>query len=103
MAEFDFHFKHKSGCSNQVAEALSHKSKLAALRLLVNMSASVVNTPIKKCIRDNLEKDLAVLTILKLVEESKNHYFLVEDGLLWAKSVCIYVPRARDLQRVLLR
>ena len=71
MAEFDFHFEHKLGCSNQAADALSCKAELATLRLLANMSASRVNTPIKERIRENLDKDTAVRTILKLIEDGK--------------------------------
>ena len=86
MVEFEFHFGHKSGCSNQVVDALSHKAELAALRLLINMLASVVNPLIKEWIRENLEKDPTVRTILKLIEEGKTRQFWVEDGLLWAKD-----------------
>ena len=82
MAEFDFHFEHKSGHSNQVVDTLSRKAELAAWRLLANMSASVVNTPIRERIKENLEKDHAVKTILKLAEEGKTRQFWVEDGLL---------------------
>ena len=103
VAEFDFHFEHKSGSSNTVADALSRKAELTALRLLANMSASVVNTPIRECIKENLEKDPAIRTILKLVEEGKTRQFWIEDGLLWAKGGRLYVPRAGDLRRALLR
>ena len=75
MAEFDFYFKHKSGHSNQSADALSRKAELAALRLLASMSDNVVNTPIREHIRENWEKDPAVKTILKLVEEGKTRQF----------------------------
>ena len=103
MAEFDFHFEHKSGCSNQAADAPSSKAELAALRLLANMSASMVNTPIREHIKESLEKDPAVRSILKLVEEGKTHQFWVEDGLLWAKGGRVYVPREGDLREELLR
>ena len=69
MIEFDFHFEHKSKRSNHVADALSQKVELATLRLLANMSASVMNTPIRKCVRENLDKDPIVKTIFKLVQE----------------------------------
>ena len=82
MAEFDFHFEHKLDYSNQAADALSRKAELAALRLLANMVADVVNTPLKECIKENLKKDHVVRTILKLVEEGKTHQFWMEDGLL---------------------
>ena len=71
--------------------------ELATLRLLANMSASVVNTPIRERIKKNLEKDPTVRTILKLIEEGKTRQFWVEDGLLWAKGGHLYVPRAGDL------
>ena len=85
MVEFDLHFEHKSGRSTQAANALSRKAELVALRLLANMSASVVNTPIKERIKENLEKDPAVRTILKLIEEGKTRQF-------WQRMV-FYRPR----------
>ena len=75
VVEFDFYFEHKSGRLNQATDALSHKAKLAALRLLANMSASVVNTPIRERIKKNLDKDPTVRTILKLIEEGKTRQF----------------------------
>ena len=67
------------------------------------MLASVANTPIREYIKKNMEKNPTIKTILKLVKEGKTRQFWVEDGLLWAKGGCLYVPRAGDLQRVLLR
>ena len=37
------------------------------------MSASVVNTPIQERIKENLEKDPTIKTILKPVKEGKTH------------------------------
>ena len=92
MTEFEFHFEHKSGYSNQAVDALCHKAELATLIFLANM-LSVVNTPIRERIKENLEKDPLVRTILKLIEEVKTHQFWVEDGLLWAKGGCLcYIP-----------
>ena len=103
VVTFNFHFEHKLRRSNQATNALSRKEELAALRLLANMSASVVNAPIRKHIRENLEKDLAVRTILKLLKEGKARQFWVNDGLLWAKGGHLYILRAGDLRRVLLK
>ena len=50
---------------------MSRKVELAALRLLANISTSVVNIPIQECIKEHLERDLAVRIILKLVKEGK--------------------------------
>ena len=62
-----------------------------------------MNTPIRECIRENLEKDPVFRIILKLVEEDKTRQFWVDDSLLWAKGVCLYIPRVGDLQRALLK
>ena len=103
MAKFEFYFEHKSSRSNQAVDALSRKVELAALRLLANMSASVVNTFIREHIKENLKKDPAVKTILKLIEEGKTRKFLVEDGLLWVEGGRLYISRTGDLRRALLR
>ena len=73
------------------------------MRLLANISASVVNTLVREHIKENLKKDPAVRTILKLVEEGKTRQFWVEDGLLWAKGGCLYILRIGDLWMALLR
>ena len=65
--------------------------------MLTIMSASMVNTPIIKRIRENLDKDPIVSTILKLIEEGKTCQFWVEDGLLWANGGSIFVQRVGDL------
>ena len=102
VAEFDFRFEHKAGRLNQAADALSRKAELATLKILASLSASVVNTPLKERIKENLEKDPVVRTILKLVEEGKTRQFWVEDGLLWAKGGRLYVPKSGNLRRTLL-
>ena len=47
-------------------------------------------------------KDSVVKTIMNLAKEGKTHQFWVEDDLLWAKGVCLYVPKTGDLWRTLM-
>ena len=61
---------------NQAADALSRKAELATLKIMASLSASVVNTPLKERIKENLEKDPVVRTILKLVKECKTRAVL---------------------------
>ena len=71
--------------------------------MLANMLASVVNTPTREYIKENLETVSIVRIILTLMKECKTCQFWVEDGLLWAKDGRLYVSKVRDLQRKLLR
>ena len=66
LAEFDFAFEHRADRTNQVANTLSRRAELVALRLLANMSASTVTTPIRDRIRENLDKDPMAQNLIKL-------------------------------------
>ena len=102
MAEFDLQFEHRAGRTNQAADALSRKAELAAMTLLANLSASRVHIPIRERIKENLEKDPVVRTLLKLVKEGRSRRFWIEDDLLWTKGNRLYVPKAGDLRKMLL-
>ena len=103
VAEFDLQFEHRAGRTNQAADALSRKAELAAVTLLANLSASRVHIPIRERIKENLEKDPVVRTLLKLVKEGRSRRFWIEDDLLWTKGNRLYVPKAGDLRKMLLR
>ena len=102
-AEFDFQFVHKEGRTNQAADALSRKTEFAALRVLANMSASTISTSVRERIREHLGKDPVAQNILKLAAEGKTRQFWEEDGLLWTKGNRLFVPKAGELRRTLLR
>lgn len=46
LAEFDFQFEHKADHTNQVADALSRKADLAALKVLASLSNSAITTTV---------------------------------------------------------
>ena len=103
LAEFDFHFEHKAGHTNQAADALSRKADLAALKVLASLSHSVVSTTIRQRIKDGLGKDPVAQTIMKLVKEGKSSRFWLEEGLLMTKGSRVFVPKADGLRRMLMR
>ncbi|KAK8579198.1 hypothetical protein V6N12_069527 [Hibiscus sabdariffa] len=57
LAEFDFEFEHKAGKKNQVADALTRRVDLAALRKLAPNSVSRVTNNIRELIAENIGKD----------------------------------------------
>ncbi|KAJ7947138.1 Retrotransposon protein, putative, Ty3-gypsy subclass [Quillaja saponaria] len=103
LAEFDFEFEHKAGKSNQAADALSCKAELAAMTYVAHISASRVATSMRERIRDNLDKDPVAQAIINLAKEGKTRQFWVEDGLLMAKGSRLFVPKAGDLRRTLMK
>ncbi len=103
VKDYDCEILYHPGKANQVADALSRRAELVALRLLANMSASTVTTPIRDRIRENLDKDPMAQNLTKLAREGKAHRFWVKDGLLFAKGGRLFVPRAGDLRRTLMR
>lgn len=52
---------------------------------MANMSATTVNTPIMGCIKENLEKDPTIKTILKLMKKAR----LVDFG----RRMAFYRPK----------
>ena len=103
MAEFNFEFEHKAGRTNQVADALSRKAELAAMTLMAHTAQSRITSTVRERIKENLAKDPVAQTILNLAKEGKTRQFWVEDNLLWAKGRRLFVPKAGDLRRVLLK
>ncbi|KAJ7943087.1 Retrotransposon protein, putative, Ty3-gypsy subclass [Quillaja saponaria] len=103
LAEFDFEFEHKAGKSNQAADALSRKAELAAMTYVAHISASRVATSMRERIRENLDKDPVAQAIINLAKEGKTRQFWVEDGLLMAKGSRLFVPKAGDLRRTLMK
>ncbi|KAJ7958669.1 Retrotransposon protein, putative, Ty3-gypsy subclass [Quillaja saponaria] len=103
LAEFDFEFEHKAGKSNQAADALSCKAELAAMTYVAHISASRVATSMRERIRENLDKNPVAQAIINLAKEGKTRQFWVEDGLLMAKGSRLFVPKARDLRRTLMK
>ncbi|KAJ7970903.1 Retrotransposon protein, putative, Ty3-gypsy subclass [Quillaja saponaria] len=103
LAEFDFEFEHKAGKSNQAADALSRKAELAAMTYVAHISASRVATSMRERIRENLDKDPVAQAIINLAKEGKTRKFWVEDGLLMAKGSRLFVPKAGDLRRTLMK
>ncbi|KAJ7944105.1 Retrotransposon protein, putative, Ty3-gypsy subclass [Quillaja saponaria] len=103
LAEFDFEFEHKAGKSNQAADALSRKAELAAMTYVAHISASRIATSMRERIRENLDKDPVAQAIINLAKEGKTRQFWVEDGLLMAKGSRLFVPKAGDLRRTLMK
>ncbi|KAJ7968029.1 Retrotransposon protein, putative, Ty3-gypsy subclass [Quillaja saponaria] len=103
LAEFDFEFEHKVGKSNQAADALSRKAELATMTYVAHISASRVATSMRERIRENLDKDPVAQAIINLAKEWKTCQFWVEDGLLMAKGSRLFVPKAGDLRRTLMK
>ncbi|KAJ7970183.1 Retrotransposon protein, putative, Ty3-gypsy subclass [Quillaja saponaria] len=103
LTEFDFEFEHKTGKSNQAADALSRKAELAAMTYVAHISASRVASSMRERIRENLDKDPVAQAIINLAKEGKTCQFLVEDGLLMAKGSRLFVPKAGDLRRTLMK
>ncbi|GMI83714.1 hypothetical protein HRI_002040700 [Hibiscus trionum] len=103
LAEFDFCFEHKAGKKNQVADTLSQKADMAALRRIAPMSASRVTNDIRELIVENMKKDPQMGAIMKTVESGQSKTFWIENGILMTKSPQMYVPRAGELRQKLLR
>ncbi|KAJ7982631.1 Retrotransposon protein, putative, Ty3-gypsy subclass [Quillaja saponaria] len=93
----------RPGKSNQAADALSRKAELAAMTYVAHISASRVATSMRERIRENLDKDPVAQAIINLAKEGKTRQFWVEDGLLMAKGSRLFVPKAGDLRRTLMK
>ncbi|KAK8663978.1 hypothetical protein V6N13_083783 [Hibiscus sabdariffa] len=103
LAEFDFGFEHKAGRENKVADALSRRADLVALRKLAPMSASRVTNNIRELIAENLQKDSQAAAIMELAKKGQTKTFWLENGLLMTKGPRMFVPQAGDLRQKLLR
>ena len=64
VAEFEFQFEHKLGKANQAADALSRKSKHAALCMLARLQASKLSGTIQESIKGHLAKDPTAQAIM---------------------------------------
>ena len=91
------------GRTRQVTDALSRKAELAAMTLMAHTAQSRITSTVRERIKENLAKDPVAQTILNLAKEGKTHQFWVEDNLLWAKGRRLFVPKAGDLRRTLLK
>ncbi|KAJ7979044.1 Retrotransposon protein, putative, Ty3-gypsy subclass [Quillaja saponaria] len=103
LAEFNFEFEHKAGKSNQAADALSRKAEFAVMTYVAHISASRVTTSMREHIRENLDKDPVAQAIINLAKEWKTRQFWVENGLLMAKGSQLFIPKAGDLRRMLMK
>ncbi|GMJ06951.1 hypothetical protein HRI_004364300 [Hibiscus trionum] len=103
LAEFDFYLEHKAGKKNHVADALSRRADLAALRRITPMSASRVTNDIHELIIENMKKDPQMMAIMKMVESGQLKTFWIENEVLMTKGPRMYVPRAGELRQKLLR
>ena len=103
LAEFDFRFEHTSGKTNLAADALSHKVELAHLKILASTSVAQVATCIRSKIKQELAKDPTALALIDLVRQGKTRQFWVEDELLWTKGPRLFVPKAGELRKGLMK
>ncbi|KAK4387229.1 Transposon Ty3-G Gag-Pol polyprotein [Sesamum angolense] len=93
---------YRTGSSNHVADALSHRADLATLGSVTALSSSAVATPVRDRARELLPKDLAAQGQVHLVEQGKARQFWLEDGLLMTKGNRLYVPKGGDLRKSLI-
>lgn len=103
ITEFVFHFEHKAGTKNQATYALGCNMELATLRVLANVAASTIATSMRGLIRYPLRDIHCMQSILKLCKKRKTCQFLDEDGLLWMKGDKLFIPRSRNLKKMLLQ
>lgn len=103
LAEFDLVFEYKPGRTNQVADALSRKSELAALRLEGLAAISRLQGTIPDQIKEGLEHDSMARSLMKMASEGKTRRFWVRDGLLYTKGDRLYVPKWGNLRKELIK
>lgn len=86
LAEFDMVLEYKPGRTNQVADALSRKAELAALKLEEVAAVSQLKGVIPDRIREGLDKDPVAKTLMQLAQQGKTRRFWIRDGLLITKG-----------------
>ncbi|PHT78431.1 hypothetical protein T459_16483 [Capsicum annuum] len=96
LAEFDYSLEYKPGKANVVADALSRKVVLSAL--LSTTSCGVLDT-----IKEGMEHDPVAKQLLDLARKGKTQKFWEEDGLLYTTGRRVYVPRWKNLRRLLIK
>lgn len=67
------------------------------------MSFGTISTYIRELIRSYLEKDPLPKELMNLVKECKTRQFWFEDVLFKTKWNYLYVPKAENLQRTLMK
>ena len=102
LAEFDFNFEHKTGRSNQAADALSRKGEHATMCVLGHIQSSKADGSMREIIKEFLQKDPSARAVIALAKAGKTRQFWVEGDLLLTKGNQLYVPRAEDLRKKLL-
>ncbi|PON77878.1 hypothetical protein PanWU01x14_022320, partial [Parasponia andersonii] len=95
LAEFDYKLEYKPRKANVVADVLSRKAELAAL-------SRPDSTLIKK-IKEGLEYDILVKSLLPLVIEGKTRCFWLSNGLFYTKGNRLYVPKWGNLRKELIK
>ncbi|KAE8689381.1 putative amine oxidase [Hibiscus syriacus] len=103
LAEFDFNFEHKAGKKNQVADALSRMTDLAALRCVAPISASRVSNEIRQLIVNFSKQDPQVVALMEMVKKGGSKWFWIENGLLMTKGSRMFVLRVGNLRQKLLK
>jgi hypothetical protein len=101
LAEFDFALEYKAGATNHVADALSRKAELAVCHQVCSLTS--INNSLWDKIKANLDKDTMAVNLIDLVKKGKTRQFWLQDGLLMSKGNRVFVPKAGDLRRTLLR
>ncbi|WCJ29454.1 Transposon Tf2-6 polyprotein [Euphorbia peplus] len=103
LAEFDFVLEYHAGKSNNVADALSRKSEVQEERHVAHLSSSLLVTEIRHQIQENLHKDPEATAIIQLAKQGKIRQFWVKDELLLTTRERVYVPKAANLRKLLMK
>ena len=91
LAEFDHVLEYKPGGGNVVADALSRKSKLAAI--------TTAHCDIQDAIRDGMQHDPDVKKLMEVATQGKTRRFCVEVGFLLTTDWRFYVPKVWSIIR----
>ncbi|XP_039015947.1 uncharacterized protein LOC120146474 [Hibiscus syriacus] len=92
-----------AGKKNQVADALSRRANLAALRCVAPISASRVSNEIRQLIVNFSKQDPQVVALMEMVKKGVSKCFWIENGLLMTKGPQMFVSRAGNLRQKLLK